>query len=581
MNAASTLKPLFMPRSYETTESNKTGSWRFLKPRYEDKTSPCSAACPAGEDIAMVEMLASQGLFKEAWETILRENPLPGVCGRVCFHPCEGSCNRKDFDAPVAVHSVERFLADTASRNDLKASLEKHPRQPHKAAVIGAGPAGLSAAWFLSMLGYPCDIYESLPEAGGILRWGIPEYRLPLAVLKGEIAGIESEGVRLFTGKPVSLESLNKMRMDYSAVFLGCGHGRSTSPGIAGEAPESVKDGLAFLRNVRRGEAPSCRGVSAVIGGGNTAVDLARTITRLGGKAVILYRRRRQDMPAFGDEIEMALEEGVELKELLAPESIRPRGDRYRLILRKMKIEGRGQDGRGRIVPAGETTDMNIDRVFTATGAEAAQPWYKPPSDRANALTLSHCTLVSEKGEGPLLYGGDLVNETKNVAQAIASGKQAAMALDAFFHEGMDAVEARLAGCRVGNGPALSMEVYMGGPRRLRSSHIVQHDEINTDYFQFEAGMTQPRLLAEERCNSFDEVDLRISANISIREAGRCFNCGLCNQCDNCYFFCPDVAVKRGRDMKDRHIDYDYCKGCGLCAAECPRNAVTLGKEDV
>jgi 2-oxoacid:acceptor oxidoreductase delta subunit (pyruvate/2-ketoisovalerate family) len=172
------------------------------------------------------------------------------------------------------------------------------------------------------------------------------------------------------------------------------------------------------------------------------------------------------------------------------------------------------------------------------------------------------------------------VNETKNVTQAIASGKQAAMALDTFFRDGAAAVEARLAECRVGGGPALSMEIYMGGPRRLRSSHVVRPEEINTDYFLFGARMTQPRLLAEERTGSFDEIDLRVSAGTSIREAGRCFNCGLCNQCDNCYDFCPDVAVRRGRDMKDRHIDYDYCKGCGLCAAECPRNAVTLGKED-
>lgn len=277
----------------------------------------------------------------------------------------------------------------------------------------------------------------------------------------------------------------------------------------------------------------------------------------------------------------MALEEGVEMRELLVPQSVRSQGGRYRLILRKMTIDGHDRDGRGRIVPAGETTDIDVERVFTAVGAQAAQAWFEPPSDRRNTKVLSHCTLLWEDGARPLLYGGDLVNETKNITQAIASGKQAAMALDTFFQKGPDAVEARLAACRVGDGPALSMEVYLGGPRRLRSSHVVQHEEINRDYFRFESRMTQPRLLAEERRHSFDEVDLRISANLSMREAGRCFNCGLCNQCDNCYFFCPDVAVKRGKDMTDRHIDYDYCKGCGLCAAECPRNAVTLGKEDL
>jgi 2-oxoacid:acceptor oxidoreductase delta subunit (pyruvate/2-ketoisovalerate family) len=582
MNALTNIKSLFMPKTYQTTEGNKTGSWRFLKPRYEEKSSPCSATCPAGEDIAMIEMLAAQGLFKEAWETILRENPLPGICGRVCFHPCEGMCNRKDFDSPLAIHTLERFLADTASRNDLKPSLKKLPPQKEKIAIIGAGPAGLSAGWFLNLLGYACDIYEASSEAGGILRWGIPEYRLPLAVLKNEISRIESMGVRIITDKQVSQAMLEQLAADYSAIFIGCGYARGTPLNIAGENNESVIDGLQFLKKVRLGQNPSCQGISAVIGGGNTAVDIARTAIRLGGSAVILYRRRRQDMPAFEEEVEMALEEGVKLYELLAPSSVTRHGGRYRLTLKKMKIDGVDKDGRGRIVPDGdETSDMDVERIFAATGAIAAESWLIPSFEKLDTIALSHCA-VTPGGKGAILaYGGDLVNNTKNVTHAIASGKQAAMALDACFRQGRDAVESRLGACRVGEGESLSMEIYMDGPRRLRSSHVVSQAEINTDYFQFEQRVTQPRLLVEERRGSFDEIDLRISANIAIREAGRCFNCGLCNQCDNCYLFCPDVAVLRGRNMEDRHINYDYCKGCGLCAAECPRNAVTLEEEEV
>jgi len=581
MNTATmNLRPLFMPRTHETTEGNKTGSWRYLRPRYEDKTSPCSAACPAGEDIARIEMLSAQGFFKEAWETILRENPLPGVCGRVCFHPCEGICNREGFDSSLAIHTIERHLADTAARNDLKPALEKLASQPQKIAIIGSGPAGLSAAWFFTMLGYACDIYEALSEAGGILRWGIPEYRLPAPVLRTEIGRIESQGIRIFTGKHISESELNKLRGNYSAVFMGCGYSRSTPLGVSGETSESVKDGLEFLRSVRQGEKPSCQGLSAVIGGGNTAVDVARTVIRLGGKAAILYRRRRQDMPAFAEEIAMAMEEGVALHELLAPGAIEAQGDQYKLILRKMKIEGQDKDGRGRIVPDGDkTSEVTVERIFTATGADVAEPWYNPPSDKSGAITLSHCQIKFDKGGIPLVYGGDLTNVTKNVTQAIASGKQAAMAIDTYFQQGRDAIESRLASCRVGDGLSLSMEVYMQGARRLRSSHIVQPEEINTDYFQFEARVVQPRLLVEERTGSFNEIDMRISANLAIREASRCFNCGLCNQCDNCYIFCPDVAVIRGRNMEDRHINFDYCKGCGLCAAECPRNAVTLERE--
>lgn len=579
MNVAGSQKP-FIAITYETTESNKTGSWRFLKPRYQERTSPCSAGCPAGEDIGMIEMLAKQGLFKKAWEAILRENPLPGVCGRVCFHPCESACNRKDFDSPIAIHIIERFLADTATGDDLKTTLEKLPQKNQRIAIIGSGPAGLSASWFLTMLGYPCDVLEALPEAGGILRWGIPEYRLPPAVLQSEISRIESQGVRILTKKTVSSESFKELRKSYSAVFLGCGHSRSKPLGITGETSEAVRDGLDFLGRVRNGERPFCEGFSVVIGGGNTAFDVARTITRCGGKATILYRRRRQDMPAFGDEISMALEEGVELEELVTPSAIEPQSSRFMLLLRKMKIEGQDKDGRGQIVPDGKKTVKKVvDHVFMATGTEAAEPWYNPPSAQRGVMGFSHCVLLLEDSGLPLIYGGDLTNETKNVAQAIASGKQAAMVLDTYFERGLAEIDPLLEKCRVGNGPALSMEIYLGGSRRLRSSHIVQYEDINTDYFHFEPRVTQPRLSAEERRGSLDEIDLRIPANLAIREAECCFNCGLCNQCDNCYVFCPDAAVIRGKYMEDRHINYDYCKGCGVCAVECPRNAVIMGGE--
>ncbi len=582
MNAVNSSKALYMPKSFQTTESNKTGSWRFLKPRYEDKTSPCSEACPAGEDIAMIEMLASQGMFKEAWETILLENPLPGVCGRVCFHPCEESCNRKPFDSPIAIHSLERFLADTAARNDLKHALQKLPQKPQKIAVVGSGPAGLSAAWFLSLLGYACDVYESAPEAGGILRWGIPEYRLPLNILKSEITRIESLGVNIITNRPVSESDIVELGKSYSAAFLGCGYGKGSPLGIPGESSGAVIDGLSFLKNIRAGGRPACGGLSAVIGGGNTAVDIARTVIRLGGQSAILYRRRRQDMPAFEDEIAMALEEGAELYELLAPASVSPADGRYRLTLQKMKIEGLDKDGRGRIVPdAEEKVIMDVERIFAATGAGVEETWINPPADRKAAIALSHCTIVRGTAGEVLAYGGDLVNRTKNVTHAIASGKQAAIALDAYFSGGMESIDPRIEACKIGDGSSLSMEIHLAGARSLRSSHVVRHEEINTDYFHFEPRVIQPRLLVEERRSSFDEIDLRIAANIAIREAGRCFNCGLCNQCDNCYLFCPDVAVIRGRNMENRHINYEYCKGCGLCAAECPRNAVTLGEEDI
>ncbi len=571
---------LFIPRSYLTTEGNKTGSWRFLRPRYEEKTAPCSAACPAAEDIGMIQMLTTQGSFKDAWEIILRENPFPGVCGRVCFHPCEDVCNRGEFDEAIAIHVIERFLANTAHRNAFKPEVKRRAPKKQKIAVIGAGPGGLSAAYFLTLLGYRADVFEGAGEPGGVLRWGIPLYRLPLAILEEEIRRIEELGVRIQTGKPLTNRDLDTLGKGYDALFLACGHGRSMALGIPGEELEGVQDGLSFLREIREGRMSTFRGRVAVIGGGNAAVDVARSIIRLGGKALIIYRRRRQDMPAFGEEIEMALDEGVELRELLAPVSIRKDDGDLVLEVRSMKIAGTDTDGRAHIEPEeGEPEEITISQLVTAIGERAEEPWYEPPDEATGVLRLSHCVMACNP-RGTLVYGGDLTNEIKSVAHAVASGKEAALALDTFFTEGIESVQPRLAACRAGEGGALSMEIYMQGPRSDRSTHVVTYDEINADYFQFDPRVKQPRLLSEERSRTFGEVSLKISANLAIRETERCFNCGLCNQCDNCYLFCPDLAVKKDSGPLGRHIDYDYCKGCGICAVECPRNALILEEED-
>lgn len=574
---------LFLPCSFLSTESNKTGSWRFLRPRYDEKTSPCSSGCPAGEDIAAIQMLAARGLFKEAWETILRENPLPAVCGRVCFHPCETVCNRGDMDAPVAVHTIERFLADTAARYGLRPEVELLPARPERIAVIGSGPSGLSAAWFLAILGYSCDVQEAAGEPGGILRWGIPQYRLPAAVLKKEIERISGEAtggrIRIETCRTAEADFLKGVRGRYDAIFIGAGHGRTTSLGIPGEDLEGVQDGLRFLEEIRRGGMQACDGLSAVIGGGNTAIDVARSIRRLGGDAVVLYRRRRQDMPAFAEEIAMALDEGVELRELLAPVEIKNSGGRFVLTLNKMKVAGE-EKGRATVEPdGGRTIDFQAHRVFKATGAEPAGEWLNPPANGRGVLKLDNCVLVSSRGNPVAVFGGDLANGKKSVAHAVASGKAAAMALDTLFRKGLRAVRPALKRCEVGPGPALSMDIYLGHGRETRNRHVVSCGEINTDYFRFAPRIIQPRLLKSERIQSFEEIEMKIAANLAMREADRCFNCGTCNQCDNCYLFCPDMAVIRERDGEGRRINYDYCKGCGLCVVECPRNAMALEEE--
>jgi Pyruvate/2-oxoacid:ferredoxin oxidoreductase delta subunit len=309
-------------------------------------------------------------------------------------------------------------------------------------------------------------------------------------------------------------------------------------------------------------------------------MDLARSAARLGARSVVIYRRRRQDMPAFAEEVEMALAEGVELHELETPVAIRRRGGRISVTIQAMRVAGEDSRGRARVEPAsGKTREMDVQRLFLAVGATAAAEWQDPPPKGPGVLSLSNSLLVHEPGHPILVFGGDLTAETKSVVHAVASGKEAAMALDLLFREGLEAVRPGLQACLVGEGPSLSMEMYLGGRRSSRNRRIVQYEDLNTDHFRFAPRIVEPRLLGEERLRSFAEIVLRIGTNLAIREAERCFNCGLCNGCDNCQLFCPDLAVICDRKAGSRSINYDYCKGCGLCVVECPRNAMVLEEE--
>jgi NADPH-dependent glutamate synthase beta subunit-like oxidoreductase len=566
---------LFISRSNISTEINKTGTWRFVRPKYHEKTAPCSAACPAGEDIARIEMLSNQGRYQDAIETILIENPFPAVCGRVCFHPCETACNRAGFDDPVAIHALERFIGDIAIRDDLTLKLKKFPVNGKTVCIVGAGPSGLAAGYFLSQLGYSCDIYEARSEPGGILRWGIPRYRLPDAVVKSEIERIKKAGVKIICNTPMTQNLLQDVKDRYHAIFIGCGHGRSLKMNIPGET--MAFDGLEFLNRLRNGKAVSPNGTAAVIGGGNTAIDVARSLVRLGATTTLVYRRRKQDMPAFKDEVEMADKEGVRIMELYSPLEINEDNGEYVLSLQRMKTSGMETDrGQARVIPDGQTTHhLRVQKIIVAIGAEPSSPWQLPLHKNAETLYLSHCTFTAS--DPPLLFGGDLTNTIKSVTDAVASGKQAAMALDIFFKQGRHAITERLNSCLVGNGPALSLECYTGGNRLARNSHIVSHDNINLDYFSQTFRVESKSIAIDKRMNSFDEIEATFTINQVMEETRRCFNCGICNACDNCRIFCPEIAVIL--QGSERKINLDYCKGCGICVFECPRSAMDLEEE--
>ena len=572
--------PLFIPHSSTTTAVNKTGSWRFFHPKYEEKTAPCTAACPVGQDIPKIEMLASRGLHKDACRMILDENPFPAVCGRVCFHPCEGACNRAHLDDPIAIHHLERFIGDTAISGQIKPEIDIKPSTDKKIAIAGAGPAGLAAAYFLARLGYGCDVFEAASEPGGLLRWGIPDYRLPRDVIEQEIKRIEDTGVSIHCRTPVTESLLDKLKQEYDALFIGCGYGHSFMLNMEGE--QFAVDGLEFLNRLSVGEKISYIGTSAVIGGGNTAIDVARSLARLGAAPLIVYRRRVQDMPAFAPEVDMAIEEGVRIMELVSPIHIRETGGDsfappgYELALQKMRVDKIDTGGRARVVPDGDYTEaIEVQNVFVAIGAAAEDLWQLPDLEDAESLQLSHCGFFEKKI--PVVYGGDLASPVKSVSDAIASGKQAALALDVFFQHGIDAVQNRLGRCRVGDGPALSMNAYLENDRRNRSPHIVTYDEIVTDYFSPAARAVPVSLEADSRIRSFTEIESTFDNTTAGEEAARCFNCGICAACDYCRLYCPEMAVLVEKGQ--RSINMDFCKGCGVCATECPRNAMALEEE--
>ena len=568
--------PLYIPCSTTVTTVNPTGSWRYFRPLYRERTSPCSAACPTGQDIARIEMLGAWGLYREAWQALLLENPFPAVCGRVCPHPCEGACNRSGFDQAVAVHALERFLGDrflneAGTRDDSRAGGGR------RVAVVGAGPAGLAAAWFLALLGHRCTLFESRPRPGGLLRCGIPAYRLPEAVAAAEIGRITGqEGIRLCCSQFVDAAAMDRLRSEYDALVVAAGCSRPVAVGIPGEA--LAEDGLAFLEQVRAGgEVASPAGRVAVVGGGNTALDVARSLVRLGADPVIVYRRRRQDMPAFADEVDMAEDEGVVLRELMAPVAIEALADGGGLCLhlQRMRVSGVTDGGRARVVPEeGRVEQMHVQRVYSAVGA-VGNPLFQPPLLDTAGDGLYNCRVLDDRP--PVLAIGDLSARQRSVVHAVASGKEAAMALDRWLACGRDAVGPALAACRVGPGPALSMAVYLERPNALRDRHVVAFDEVNHAYFTRSQRAVCQVLAPADRRRHFNETEATLEAASAAAEFLRCFNCGRCNACDNCRLFCPEMAVvvEKGR----RRIDLDFCKGCGICVEECPRSAMAMEEE--
>jgi 2-oxoacid:acceptor oxidoreductase delta subunit (pyruvate/2-ketoisovalerate family) len=554
---------------------NKTGTWRYLKPKYTIKTPPCNEACPAGNDIEGFMVLVREGKLREAWELIKEENPFPGVCGRVCFHPCEASCNRREYDEALSIQAIERHIADS----HLTAKKEKHHsklRRKEKLAVIGSGPSGLTCAYHLARMGYGVTVFESHSSPGGILRIGIPEYRLPRSTLDHEISGIESLGVEIKTntcvGKDLPFEDLSK----YQAIFIATGAHRSRSLNIEGERLEGVLSGLEFLKRIHIGEKVSLGKRIVVIGGGNVAVDVARSAWRLGAEKIqMVCLESREQMPAFPEEIAGTEAEGIEIFPSAMPLRIMADGGSGKKVeFIKANLGEPKPDGSLNPIPIpGTEFYLEADSVIRAIG-EVPDLSFLPQevSIKKGLIEVGEMGFVHTKG---YFAGGDAINPYHTVAGAIGSGKRAALAIHEYLQGGWLKEKFRL--IQVGEKGTISMKKYFHPLEGEANPPVVPFKDIKTEYFEHHLRISIPQLSLDDRRGGFREIQPGLKKEEAQEEAGRCFNCGVCNGCDNCWIYCPDMAVKRKKDRYE--IDYDYCKGCGICFEECPRSAILFEEE--
>ena len=562
-----------MSFSYEGSQASKTGTWRYLTPAYLNKLAPCNESCPAGEDVEAAMVLAGQEDYLGAWEKITQENPLPRVCGRVCFHPCEAACNRKEFDEATSINALERFVGDQAFQSGKRPPpLQEKKRE--KVAIIGSGPAGLSCAYHLSSLGYGVTLFEAQPKLGGVLRYGIPSYRLPKDILDQEIDNILSLGVEAKTGVRVGKDVRWAELKNFDAVFVAAGAWKSLPLKVPGEDAKGVMSGLEFLQRVNSGQTVDPGQRVAIIGGGNTAMDAARSALRLGAKPLIIYRRTREEMPAWEEEVSETGEESIEFIFLSSPVKIVTENGKVKGVECIKNLLGPiGKDGRREPRPIeGSNFTLPVDAVISAIG-ETPDFSFLPEELRqyTGSLPVDETGATGVKG---VFAGGDIIAQPRTVAYAIGSGKKAAMAVDATLR-GKNAVEG-LRSARWGEKGSLSMARYKKGGTDGIAPEVIPFSALNTAYFKRQVRKRKEKLPLSRRTSGFSEVNLGLSPDSALYEAKRCFNCGVCNLCHNCFIYCPDLAISARPDKQGYDINYDYCKGCCICVEECPRGAISV-----
>ena len=539
-------KPFAITLDPGSSLANHTGSWRTVRPVYVDRLPPCNDACPAGEDIQGWLFHAEAGEYEQAWRLLTRDNPLPAVMGRVCYHPCETACNRGRLDECVGVNAIERFLGDEA----LRRGWAFDPPQAaggKRVLVVGAGPSGLSAGYHLARLGHAVTIREAGPVAGGMMRFGIPKYRLPRDVLDAEIRRIEALGVRIELGSKVDDVLAARDAGGFDAVFLAVGAHIAKRAYIPAGSAAKMLDAVSVLRSMEGEDKPLLGRRVVVYGGGNTALDVARTAKRLGAtESIIVYRRTRERMPAHESELEEALQEGVLVKWL---STIRQAGESS-ITVEKMRLDDTGSP-----VPTGEFETLEADSVVLALGQDVDLSLLDgvPGLEFEDGVVKVDDELMT--GHPGIFAGGDMVPGERTVTVGVGHGKLAARHIDAW----------------------LRGERWTHPPR----PELATYERLNTWYYSDAPRSKQPVLDAIRRQSTFDEVVGSYDETTAQFEARRCLSCGNCFECDNCYGVCPDNAVvKRGPGLRYA-FNYDYCKGCGLCVAECPCGAIATVAEEI
>ena len=538
-------KPFAITLDVGTSLANRTGSWRTLRPVYVNRLPPCNAKCPAGEQCQAWLYHAEGGASRHASGKVVEDNPFPACMGRVCYHTCESACNRGELDESVGINAVERFLGDHALENGW--SFKKpETKSGKRVLVVGAGPAGLSAAYHLARMGHEVCVRDGAKAAGGMMRYGIPKYRLPREVLDKEIARIAELGVKFELSREVTDLAAEMKEGGFDAVFLGVGASLARRAYIPAGDAAHVLDAVTVLRSMEGEEQPLLGRRVVVYGGGNTAIDVARTAKRLGAEPLVVYRRTRERAPAHQFEIEEAIEEGVHMKWL----STIAHADEGEIRIEKMKL-----DESGRPVPTGEFETVSADSVVLALGQETNLKFLEGIDD----LQMENGSVVVDgsmmTGCPGIFAGGDMVPGERNVTVAIGHGKRAARSIDAWLAgRPMPAAEERQ--------PAT-------------------FGRLNTWYYADAPKSVRPQLDLVRRQTTFDEVVQGLTEQTALFEARRCMSCGNCFECDNCYGVCPDNAIIKLGPGKKFRINYEYCKGCGICANECPCGAIDMVPESI